>query len=124
MSDEQPTLDATPSAVELAPTGQVGPDPDPPLADGWVIVRLVTEVGEADIRVPPANKWRSSARSALLSNGDDMNWARLTLSRKDAEAWIDLDPTRDEANAFFEELDKAMGLSNRSDRRRRLRAVS
>lgn len=124
MSD-QPMLDAAdPSAtVEPAPQPEAKKE-DRPLADGEVIVTLVTELGEADIRVPPFKSWRSSARSALLTRGDDMSWAALTLSREDAEAWIDLDPTKTEADEFFSAWEKKAGISNRDDRRRRLRAVS
>jgi hypothetical protein len=74
--------------------------------DGSVVVRLVTDLGEADITVPPRNKWRSMARNRLASN-DDMGWAVLTLSREDAEAWVDLDPNADESSRFFEAFDKA-----------------
>ncbi len=91
--------------------------------DGSVVVRLVTENGEADITVPPRNKWRSMARNRLTSN-DDMGWAVLTLSREDAEAWVDLDPTVDESTAFFEAFDKATPATNRAERRRHLRAAS
>jgi hypothetical protein len=91
--------------------------------DGSVVVRLVTENGEADITVPPRNKWRSMARNRLSSN-DDMGWAVLTLSREDAEAWIDLDPTVDESATFFGDFDKATPATNRAERRRHLRAAS
>ncbi len=112
MSDEQPTLDTTEE-----------PQPESKKDDGSVVVRLVTENGDADIRVPPRNKWRSMARNRLTSN-DDMGWAVLTLSREDAEAWIDLDPTVDESTAFFEAFDKAAPANNRAERRRHLRAAS
>lgn len=84
--------------------------------DGSVVVRLVTDLGEADIRVPPRGKWRSTARNRMAAN-DDMGWAVLTLSREDAEKWIDLDPTVDEALAFFTLFDQQSPLLNRADRR-------
>ncbi len=98
--------------------------PDAPKVDkDSVVVRLVTVNGEADITVPPRNKWRSMARNRLSSN-DDMGWAVLTLSREDAEAWVDLDPDTDESTAFFEAFDKAAPATNRAERRRHLRAAS
>ncbi len=117
MSDESPT-DVQPSQPELP----AAPEPAKP-DDGSVVVRLVTEAGEADIRVPPRGKWRSMARNRL-STGDDLGWAVLTLSREDAEAWIDLDPDQDEAGRFFEAFDRAAPTMNRADRRRHLRAAS
>jgi hypothetical protein len=46
------------------------------------------------------------------------------LSREDAEAWIDLDPTVDESTRFFEAFDKLTPATNRAERRRHLRAAS
>lgn len=89
-------------------------------ADGYVTVTLVTEFGEADIRVPPLSKWRSTARNALFSRGDDMAWAVTTLSEDDAEAWMELDPTKGESEAFFkawgEKTGSTMGESRASRR--------
>ncbi len=101
------------------------PNNDAPAAgkadDGSVVVRLVTSDGEADITVPPRERWRSTARSAL-NRDDDLTWAVLTLSDEDGQKWLDMDPTAAEARVFFEELSKKMGLNNRADRRR-LRSV-
>jgi hypothetical protein len=115
---------ATPTVDDGTPEPAAEPAP---LAEGEVIVRLVTEVGEADIRVPPLKQWRSSARNALFSRGDDLAWAIATLSTEDAQTWTDLDPTKGETEIFFEAWGKASGSSNRADRRARrgnLRAVS
>ncbi len=109
--DTQPTLDVEAPAEQ--PTERVVPD-------GHVVVRLVTEAGEADIVVPPRNKWKSTARNRL-SQGDDMGWAVLALSREDAEAWIDLDPDQDESQAFFSAYDKKAPQENRADRRAKQR---
>ncbi len=105
------------------------------LRDGDILVRLTTKdedgevLGEADIVVPPMRKWKSSARNALLTRGDDMAWAVLALADEDAEAWMDLDPTKDDTEEFFARWREAGGgeSANRSTRRaeaRRLRAVS
>ncbi len=112
---EQPTLpEATPAPEAVKPD------------DGSVVVKLVTTLGEADIRVPPRNKWRSMARNRL-TQGDDLGWAALTLSQEDAEAWIDLDPDQDESGDFFAEFNRlAPQGNNRAERRagRHLRAAS
>lgn len=118
MSDEQPH----PDVAEPGPQAEAEPE-RPPLKEGEVDVRLVTEAGEADIRVPPRGKWKSIARNRL-STGDDMGWAVLTLSREDAEAWIDLDPDQEEAAEFFSRYDRLAPVANRADRRRHLRAAS
>jgi hypothetical protein len=97
----------------------------PPLAPGEIDVTLTSGDESAVIRMPPFKSWKSSARSALLSRGDDMSWAALTLSREDAETWIDMDPTKEQVDRFFADFEKAGGMSNnRAERRRNLRAVS
>lgn len=111
MSDEQPTLDAT---------ADEQPDRNPAPDDGSIVVRLVTTLGEADIAVPPRNKWRSMARNRL-TQGDDMGWAVLTLSREDAEAWVDLDPDQDESRSFFQDFDRLAPEENRATRRAKQR---
>jgi hypothetical protein len=117
MSDETPTADAQPTLPEPAVVPDVA-KPD----DGSVVVTLSTEAGEAEIRVPPRGKWKSMARNRL-SQGDDLGWAVLTLSREDAEAWIDLDPDQEESSRFFGDYDKAAPVNNRADRRRHLRSA-
>lgn len=111
MTDNQPTLDAP---VE----GEVLGVNDVP--EGHVKVRLITELGEADLVVPPREKWRSVARSRL-ANGDDFGWAALTLSNDDAQAWMDLDPTTSEAEEFFERFNKVAPVLNRAERRAKQR---
>lgn len=74
-----------------------------------LVVTLVTDRGEADITVPPLSKWRSTARAALFSRGDDLSWALLTLSRDDAEAWTDLDPTMADVQDFMADWSRAGG---------------
>lgn len=81
------------------------PNPD----DGSVVITLVTERGSADIRVPRFGLWRSSARNALFSRGDDAAWAVLTLDPTDAATWMDLDPTKDDADAFVTEWNRTAG---------------
>lgn len=87
--------------------------------DGYITVPLVTVNGEQDLRVPPQNKWRSQARNALMSRGDGLLWAALTLSTEDAATFRDLDPDGDEQEAFFEEFSRLGGMDfqNRSARR-------
>ncbi len=123
MSDltDQPTLDAATS--DPAAEATVEAKEPRPLPEGWVTIRLVTELGEADIQVPPRNKWGSIARNRLLQ-GDDLGWAVMTLHRDDYETWIDLDPTSEESETFFTAMSKTEQVNYRSDRRRHLRAAS
>lgn len=89
---------------------------------------LTTEGGSAQILVPPMRKWRSRARHALISQGDDLTWAQSTLSQDEFAKWLALDPTTEEAEEFFaavmsgngESLGKpeASRGSSRSTRRR------
>lgn len=119
--DIQPTLDSDDQTEQASATTEARKVPD-----GHVVVRLVTVNGEADVVVPPRNKWRSTARNRF-AQGDDMGWAVLTLTREDAEAWIDLDPDQDESQAFFREYDRLAPEGNRADRRAKrghLRAAS
>jgi hypothetical protein len=108
--------------MNVAAHDAAAPPTTPPTvdADGAVVVRLITEVGEADIRVPPQKAWRSSARHALFTAGDDLSWAHATLSEADAKEWAELDPTNEEAEKFFRDWGRATGAAgNRSERRRR-----
>lgn len=87
--------------------------------DGRIPVTLSTINGEHEFRVPPQNKWRAQGRSALLSRGDSLMWAALTLTADEAQAWRDLDPDGDEVEAFFEEFARVGGMDfqNRASRR-------
>lgn len=87
--------------------------------DARIPVTLSTVNGEHEFRVPPQNKWRATARSALMSRGDSLMWAALTLDAADAQAWQELDPDGDETEAFFEEFGRAGGMDfqNRASRR-------
>jgi hypothetical protein len=92
--------------------------------DGSIVVTLETDRGVADITVPPVGRWRSQARAALFSRGDDLTWAALTLAPKDAQQWADLDPTKDDSDEFFRQWGEAGGQrlgesqsSNRASRR-------
>jgi hypothetical protein len=86
---------------------EVNVEPD----DGGVTVTLVTELGQADIRVPPLGRWRSKARNALFSRLDDLAWAATTLSVEDLQTWMDLDPTQDEVEVFFQGWGRSTGQS-------------
>ncbi len=114
MSDEQPSIEA--AEAEAQPEVKKG--------DGSVVVRLVTEIGEADIRVPPRNKWGSMSRNRI-HQGDDLGWAAYTLADDDIKKWMELDPTTEEAEAFFERFNELSPVANnRAERRRHLRAAS
>lgn len=84
---------------------------DTEVDDGSVIVPLVTDLGAGDIRVPALDRWRSVARNALFSRGDDLLWAQRTLSVGDYVTWTQLDPTKDEADEFFAAFGRATGQS-------------
>jgi hypothetical protein len=97
-------------------------------ADGSIVVTLETDRGFADITVPPPGRWRSQARAALFSRGDDFTWAALTLSVADAQTWARLDPTKDDSDEFFARWGEETGQnlassqpSNRASRRTRRR---
>ncbi len=122
MTDEQPNPHATAGAEE--PTGpaaeQAKPDAD------LIVVKLITDLGEADISVPPRAKWRSTARNRI-SQGDDLGWAAGTLSDADVRTWIDLDPVPADVEEFFERFNKLAPEDNRAARRakqRNLRSAS
>lgn len=106
--DPQPTpLRAVQAEVE-AETG-----------DGRIAVTLSTVNGEHEFRVPPMNKWRAQARSALVSRGDSLMWAALTLGTEDAAIFAELDPDGDEQQEFFQEFSRLGGMDfqNRTARR-------
>ncbi len=107
MSDEQPSIEAA----------EAEPQPEKK-DDGSIVVRLVTDLGEADITVPPRARWRSTARNRLSSQ-DDLGWAAGTLSDDDVKTWIDLDPVWEDVENFFTELNRLSPDTNRADRRRR-----
>lgn len=86
--------------------------------DGSVVVTLTTDLGFADIRVPPIGQWRSMARNALFRM-DDLHWASSVLSTQDAKEWYRLDPTQDEVNGFFELWGEATGQNLAESRRER-----
>lgn len=92
------------------------------------VFTLRTELGETEIHVPPIRKWRSTARHALLTVGDEITWGESVLSAEDLAEWRRCDPDVDEAGAFFAEVLKFYGedlpksaaspRSSRSTRRR------
>lgn len=112
-------LDDEPSTAE-----RMQAEVEAELDDGSVVVTLSTEAGDADITVPPLNRWRAMARNALFSRGDSLLWASRTLSADDARAWLELDPDGGESDAFFAEWGRLTGqsagesqASNRASRR-------
>lgn len=107
---EQPAADEVGARL---PEGRILTEQE--TADGWVIVRLSTPRGEADIAVPPQDDWLSTARNAAFSRGDDLMWAQQTLSPDDAMRWAELNPTARQSQAFFEAWGRTQG--NRAQRR-------
>ncbi len=112
MTDEQPALTAT---TEADGTPEAEKEDD-----GSVVVTLVTDLGEADITVPPRKRWRSTARNRI-AQGDDLGWAAGTLSDEDVRAWIDLDPVPGDVETFFEAYNKLCPEENRATRRAKQR---
>lgn len=70
-------------------------------AEDALLYVLVTDRGTAKIAVPPMRKWRSRARHAIITQGDDLLWAQLTLSPTELAVWLRLDPTAEESEDFF-----------------------
>jgi len=92
-----------------------------------VLVELSTDEGEAEIRVPPAGRWKSRAQTFLAQGMFDL-WAQITLSKDDFQAWRELDPTLDDATEFFDRWQEAAGqdlgksrASRRSSKKQRKR---
>src|SRR4051812_14798327 len=89
-------------AVQAEVAGETG--------DGRIAVTLSTINGEHEFLVPPLNKWRAQAKSALMSRGDSLMWAALTLGAEDGQVWADLDPDGDEVEEFFRRVGEAGGM--------------
>lgn len=89
-----PDVDNGASAAEKEVTGE--------LVQGQLAGRTLS--------VPAVKKWRASAIKAL-SDGDFDVWAEKTLNDADLEVWLDLDPTLEEIEVFFEELNKGLGTN-------------
>jgi hypothetical protein len=70
---------------------------------------LTTELGEAEIFVPPIGKWRSQARHALIALGDDFTWAQKTLAPEDFAEFVRCDPDAEESAVFFAAVMAANG---------------
>jgi hypothetical protein len=126
-TDDQPTLNgAADTTVGTAPdaTPEVAEEKPAPreIPDGYVLVRLITALGEGDIIVPPRNKWRSLARNRLVQN-DDLGWAVGTLSDIDILTWVDLDPDQDEVEDFFTRYNELAPADNRAARRAKQRGT-
>lgn len=119
MASPQPQFDlpddAAPSPALHAVQAEVAAE----TGDGLIPVTLTTINGEHEFRVPPQNKWRAQAKNALMSRGDSLMWAALTLGAADAQMWADLDPDGDEVEQFFEDFGRVGGVDfqNRASRR-------
>lgn len=99
LNQKRPALSAL-SAVEAEVAAEEN-------GDGSVVVTLRTELGFADIRVPPMGRWRALARNAIFTRGDSLLWAAKTLSPTDAQQWVRLDPSGEEVDEFFEDFGRA-----------------
>lgn len=73
-----------------------------------VTVVLATENGKGEITVPPAGRWKTRANT-MLRDGNLDGWAQITLSAEDWATWSELDPTNDDAGAFFAAWQEAAG---------------
>jgi hypothetical protein len=73
-----------------------------------VLVPLATESGTAELRVPPAGRWKTRATRSL-KQGDFDAWAEAVLSPEDYDAWVDADPTNDDVEQFFKAWNEASG---------------
>lgn len=76
--------------------------------DGSVVVELSTDDGAADIHVPAPGRWKARAQR-LLAQGDFDSWAELVLPKPERVKWVDLDPTNDDVQAFFEKWQELGG---------------
>jgi hypothetical protein len=70
-------------------------------SDGSVVVELVTDDGAEDISVPPPGRWKARAQR-MLAQGDFDSWAEVVLPEADRAKWVELDPTNDDVQVFFE----------------------
>lgn len=80
-----------------------------------VSVTLATDDGDADLVVPRPGRWKTRANTALRVGDFDV-WAELVLSKKDHAAWVELDPTNDDVEAFFKAWQDASGEDPKGSR--------
>lgn len=86
-------------------------DPDP---EGFKVT-LETATAKVALSVPLPGRWPTKAMRALRSN-DSEEWASLVLSEADYEAWVEADPTNDDAVAFFDGFRMVAGESTGKSR--------
>jgi hypothetical protein len=68
------------------------------------------------VYVPPVKKWRASGLSALR-DGDFDKWAESTLLDDDFDTWMEVDPTLEQIEGFFESVNPGLGTSPGNSRR-------
>lgn len=75
------------------------------------------ELAGRPIYVPPTKQWRSSAMHALR-NGDFQSWAEVVLDDDDYDVWIEVDPTLEQIEDFFEVVNPKLSAGNSRASRR------
>ncbi len=118
-TDQAPELavdprDPIPAGVVpvVAPEGQ---SPQETEAKGEFVQGML--VGRP-VLVPPTKKWRMSALSALR-DGDIDGWAKETLTDDGWEVWVEVNPTVEEVEKFFADLNPKLGTNPGNSRRSR-----
>lgn len=105
---------------ELLPSVQ--PPDDEPEAESAAEKEAKRELVQGElagrpIYVPPTKQWRSSAMHHLR-NGDFQSWAESVLDDDDYDIWIEVDPTLEEIEAFFELVNPKLSAGNSRASRR------
>lgn len=75
------------------------------------------ELAGRPIFVPPTKQWRSSALHALR-NGDFQSWAEAVLDDDDYDTFVELDPTLEQIEDFFEVINPKLQSGNSRASRR------
>lgn len=97
-------------AGSVEPESSVEPLQRELLTDAADTVTVSLGPDEVPVTVLPQRLWRSSAMRAL-NRGDFEAWAEKSLTEAGYDVWLDVDPTVEEIEAFFEEFAKTAGIS-------------
>jgi hypothetical protein len=131
MAPRQPGKTTKKKAVAARP---VEVDPLPETAQPAEVLRREALADDDLVRVPlgpseeiveclPSRQWRSSATRAL-NEGDFETWAEKCLTNDGYDVWVEVDPTVEEIEEFFEAFKAAEGihpLQSRASRRASMR---
>ena len=90
--------------AEIDQTVAVVAEVDAEADDGYVLAELCGE----ELQVLPPGQWRQSTNVAL-QEGRLNDWALTALTPESYDRWLELDPTNDEALAFFEDYGRKSG---------------